>query len=100
MSINDFYQLFVGIFALLASVFILMSLVLSIWSAIRIRKFFILLIRTMKKIDHAADEVESFVARNIDYIELQKAKLENFGWLRTFLSFFIHNKEGRDAENN
>lgn len=94
MTIINFYQLSVGIFAILASILILLWIILLIWSAFRIRKILSLLIRVVRKIDASASDIHDFVGRNIDYIELQKARLENYGLLKTLLSFlFIRDKE-------
>lgn len=101
MTINDFYQLFVGIFALLASIFLLLSIILMIWGTIRIKKVLSLLISSAKKIDNSAIEIRDFVKRNIDYIEFQKARLESFSLLNTLISLIIHKKKGvQNAEDN
>ena len=89
MNIAEFYQLSVGIFAVLATLLLVLMIVLITWVTFRVRKILIHLVATSRKFESSADSIHQFVIRNIDYLELQKARLKDFGWFKTILLLLI-----------
>lgn len=100
MTLENFFQFTVGIFSLLASIFTLLSITLLIWSTFRIRKLLRKMISVANKLDATAEEVYWFANRNIDYIELMKARVTSHGLAATLLSYFFSKNRSQDGKDN